>query len=297
MSQTFSPRSPLVHPRSPLVSRLGTLVPAAALAVALGATQIGCATARGSGSSSSTRPSPSAESATAAEPSEAQRRARMHYEIALDRMNTDRNPEAIGELLMAVRLDPNEKNVRLALAEAFRRAGRIDDTEEHLLAALQIDPNFHAARFNLAALYIERERYEEAIAQATVLLDDPTFPRPWRALTNVGWAEYKLGRLDEAALRLRRALDYREDYWPARLNLGILEAERGNREEAVEHFERVLESPSGPFAEAEARYRLAELYLAMGDRRGAIAQLNKASTLRPGGPWGKRSAETLQTLQ
>lgn len=292
MSQVLSRLSPR------FLSQLGTVVPAAALAVVLGATQIGCATARGSGSSSSaTKPTATADGATTAEPSETQRRARMHYEIALDRMNTDRNPEAIGELLMAVRLDPNEKNVRLALAEAFRRAGRIEDTEEHLIAALRIDPNFHAARFNLAALYIEQERYEEAIVEATVLLDDPTFPRPWRALTNVGWAEYKLGRLDEAARRLQRALDYRADYWPARLNLGILEAERGNREAAVEHFERVLESPSGPFAEAEARYRLAELYLAMGDRRGAIAQLNKASTLSPGGPWGKRSAETLQTLQ
>jgi Tfp pilus assembly protein PilF len=221
----------------------------------------------------------------------------MQYEVALDRMNTDRNPEAIGELLMAVRLDPEERNVRLALAEAYRRAGRIADAEEHLLAALQIDPTFHAARFNLAALYIEQSRYEDAIAPGTVLLDDPTFPRPWRALTNVAWAEYKLGRLDAADRRLRLALDYREDYWPARLNLGILEAERGNREQAAEQFERVLESPSGPHAEAEARYRLAELYLAKGDRRGAIAQLNKASTLRPGGPWGKRSAETLLTLQ
>ncbi len=296
-SPLVSPRSPLVSPLGPLVSRLGTLVPAVALAVVLGATQIGCATGGGSGSSSAKRSSASGDRATAAEPSEAQRRARMHYEIALDRMSTDRNPEAIGELLMAVRLDPEETRVRLALAEAFRRAGRLEDTEEHLLVALRIDPDFHAARFNLAALYIERERYEEAIAQASVLLDDPTFPGPWRALTNVGWAEYKLGRLDSAARRLQLALDYREDYWPARLNLGILEAERGNREQAVKHFERVLEIPSGPFAEAEARYRLAELYLAMGDRRGAIAQLSKASTLSPGGPWGKRSAETLQTLQ
>ncbi len=270
----------------------GRLVPVAALAVALGATQIGCATARGSGAATA-----AGESAAAAEPSDAQRRARMHYEVAIDRMATDRNPEAIGELLMAVRLDPNEKNVRLALAEAFRRADRLEDTEEHLLVALQIDANFHDARFNLAALYIQLGRYEEAIVQTSLLLEDPTFPRPWRALTNAGWAEYQLGRLDEAAARLQLALDYRPDYWPARLNLGILEADRGNRAEAVAHFERVLESPPDPSAEAEARYRLAELYLTLGDRRGAIAQLDRASTLSPGGPWSKRSAETLQTLQ
>lgn len=287
---------------SQALSRSGTrrsdmLLPALALAAALGLTQIGCATARGSGASGEPHASAPGAHAELSERTDAQRRARMHYEVALDRMKTGRNPEAIGELLMAVRLDPNEENLRLALAEAFRRSGRIADTETHLLAALQIDPNFHAARFNLAALYIEQERYQDALVETQRLLADPTFPRPWRALTNAGWAEYKLGRLGEAAAHLQLALDYKEDYWPARLNLGILEAERGNRAEAAAHFERVLEIPSGPYAEAEARYRLAELYLAMGDRRGAIAQLSKASTLRPSGPWGKRSAEALQSLQ
>jgi Tfp pilus assembly protein PilF len=278
-------------------SRLDSFLAVLSLSAALGATQIGCATAPGSNASAAPRTAVSHERAEVVERTDAQRRARMHYEVALDRMSSGRNPEAIGELLMAVRLDPNEQNVRLALAEAFRRAGRMQDTETHLLAALQITPDFHDARFNLAALYIELERYAEAIVETKRLLDDPTFPRPWRALTNAGWAEYKLGRLDEAAAHLQLALDYKEDYWPARLNLGILESERGHRTEAAAHFERVLEIPSGPSAEAEARYRLAELYLAMGDRRGAIAQLNKASILRPSGPWGRRSAETLQSLQ
>lgn len=282
---------------SRVLARFDTPFPAAALAVVLAVAQIGCATVPESGGSLADGSSATREGGDESGRTDAQRRARMHYEIALDRMRTDRNPEAIGELLMAVRFDPDDKNVRLALAEAFRRSGRVEETEQHLLAALQIDSMFHAARFNLAALYINQERYEEALAQTALLLDDPTFPRPWRALTNAGWAEYKLGRLDEAARHLQLALDYKGDYWPARLNLGILEAERGNRAEAVEHFERVLGSSSGPSAEAEARYRLAELYLAMGDRRGAIAQLNKASALHPSGPWGKRSAETLASLQ
>jgi Tfp pilus assembly protein PilF len=228
-------------------------------------------------------------------PTDAQRRARMHYEVAVDRMRTGRNPEAIGELLQAVRLDPADANIRLALAEAYRRGGRVAETEEHLRAALAIDPAFQAAHLNLSGLYIQLERYEEATVHARHLVDDPTFPSPWRALTNLGWAEYKLGNVDDAARHLRLALDYRDSYWPARLNLGILAADRGDRDQAIDHFERVLAAEPGPLAEAEARYRLAELYVSMGDKRRAIAQLSKASDLR--GPWGKRSAEYLQTLQ
>jgi len=278
------------------------LLAAGALAAALGAGALGCATsqaAQSSASSRGARPAPERKDgpAAAATLSDAQRRARMHYEVAIDRMRSGRNPEAIGELLEAVRLDPADANVRLALAEAYRRGGRLAETEEHLQAALQIDPNFQPALLNLAGLYIQLERYDDATVYARRLVDDPTYPHPWRALTNLGWAEYKLGRLDEAARHLRLALDFKDSYWPARLNLGILAADRGDRDQAIEHFEQVLEAGPGPMAEAEARYRLAELYVSMGDKRRAIAQLTRASDLRPSGPWGKRSAEYLQSLQ
>jgi Tfp pilus assembly protein PilF len=272
------------------------LLAAGAVAV-LGAGSLACVTTHTTRSlTTGARPTPPRTSEAAEPgPTDAQRRARMHYEVAVDRMRSGRNPEAIGELLQAVRLDPADANIRLALAEAYRRGGRVAETEQHLRAALEIDPDFQAAHLNLSGLYIQLERYEEATVHARHLVEDPTFPSPWRALTNLGWAEYKLGRVEEAAGHLRLALDYRESYWPARLNLGILAADRGDRDQAIEHFERVLTAEPGPLAEAEARYRLAELYVSMGDKRRAIAQLHKASDLR--GPWGKRSAEYLQSLQ
>lgn len=278
--------------RTPLLR----LLAAGALA-ALGAGSLACVTTHTTSSvSPGARAMPERKAETAeAGPTEAQRRARMHYEVAIDRMRSGRNPEAIGELLQAVRLDPADANIRLALAEAYRRGGRVAETEQHLREALAIDPDFQAAHLNLSGLYIQLERYEEATVHARHLVDDPTFPSPWRALTNLGWAEYKLGRVEEAAQHLRLALDYRESYWPARLNLGILAADGGDRDQAIEHFERVLVAEPGPLAEGEARYRLAELYVSMGDKRRAIAQLHKASDLR--GPWGKRSAEYLQSLQ
>jgi tetratricopeptide (TPR) repeat protein len=281
--------------------RLGTpslrLLAAGALAASLGAGSLGCASSQAASATRDARSQPERGAGPAAAPelTDAQRRARMHYEVAIDRMRAGRNPEAIGELLQGVRLDPADANLRLALAEAYRRSGRLAETEEHLRAALAIDPGFQAAHLNLSGLYIQLERYEEATRHLEVLLEDPTFPHPWRALTNLGWTEYKLGRPAEAERHLQLALDYKEDYWPARLNLGILAADRGDQDQAVDHFERVLASTPGPLAEAEARYRLAELYVAMGDKRSAIAELHKASDLR--GPWGKRSAEYLQSLQ
>jgi len=259
------------------------------LVLALGAPLFTACATTGSGRSSS--------ASEAAGPTDSQRRARMHYEVGLDRMREGRTPEAIGELLQAIRLEPNDAHMRLALAESYRRAGRYAEAEQHLKAALQIDPDFQEAHLNLSALYVQLERYQDSIVHSQRLIDDPTFPQPWRALTNLGWAELQLGQIDQAAQHLQFALDYKDDYWPARLNLGILEAKRGRPTQAIQHFERVLEAKPGPYAEAEVRYRLAEQYESLGDRRSAIQQLTRAVDLRPSGPWSKRSAEYLRTLQ
>ena len=276
--------------RSPARTRSCLWIAAAAALVALWST--GCA---------STRPprKPPEERPVAAkdEPTHDQRLARMHYEVGVEHLSTGRTPEAVGELLESTRLNPNDEQAQLALAEAYRRSGRMVEAEQHLLRALQIKPDYQQAHLNISALYMQLERYQEAVPHAQHLIDDPTYPYPWRALTNLGWAELQLGRLDSAAQHLAVALDYKPDYWPARLNLGILQAQRGNRAEAVQQFERVLEAQPGPLAEAEVRYRLAELRVAMGDRAAAIDQLTRATDLHPSGPWGKRSAEYLKSLQ
>lgn len=232
-----------------------------------------------------------------AELTDLQRRARMHYQVALDHLRGGRSPQAISELLTAERMDPTDAKIQLALAEAYREQGRGAETELHLRRALAIDPQFHQAELNLAAYYIQTERYAEAVPLLQGLLDDPTFPSPWRALTNLGWAEYRLGRLDEAHRSLSLAVDYRPDYWRARLNLGIVESERGNRAEAIAHFQRVLDGQPGPLAEAEVRFRLAEQLVSLGDRQAAVRHLMAASDLEPSGPWSRRSAEFLATLQ
>jgi type IV pilus assembly protein PilF len=227
---------------------------------------------------------------------EPQKRAQMHYQMGVDHLRQGRSPQAIGELLSAERFNPLDETIQFALAEAYRQQGRNAEAEAHLIRAIQIRPSYHEARLNLAAYYIQSERLDEAIPLLKQLLAEPTFPAPWRALTNLGWAEYRSGRLDEAHQHLTLAVDYRPEYWPARLNLGILESERGNRAEAIEHFERVLEGKPSPLAEAEVRYRLAEQLLSLGDKPGAVHHLTVASNLRPNGPWSKRSADYLKTL-
>jgi tetratricopeptide (TPR) repeat protein len=224
-------------------------------------------------------------------------RARAHHSVGATHLRDGRIALAIRELRAAEQLNPRDKWIQLALAEAYRRKSLSGDAERHLLKALALDASFQDARLTLSGLYIQMERYDESIAHARLLVEDPTFPKPWEALCNKGYALMMLEQRKEAREALELALEYHERYWRAQLNLGILDVQEGKRLDAMERFERVLGLRAGPLATAEVNYRMAEIYLSLGNRERAVEHLVAASSQRPGGTWGKRSEDTLKSLR
>lgn len=226
-----------------------------------------------------------------------ERKAQAHYKLGIQHLQQGQAALAIRELRVAEDLDARDEWTQLALAEAYRLKGLFAESESHLHKALRVRRDFQQARLNLSALYVQTERYDDAIAQTELLLDDPTFPVPWKALTNQGYAQYKLGRLGEARQSLELAVEYHDRYWQALLNLGILDADEGRRIEALERFDQVIALQPGPLAEAEANYRSGQIYVALGNRARALEHLEAAARARPSGTWGKQSEEYLRRLR
>jgi Tfp pilus assembly protein PilF len=225
------------------------------------------------------------------------RQAQSHYELGVDHLTHGRAELALRELLLANRLRPDHPPTHYALANAYLYKNRLADAEAHLLRALEINPGYHDARINLSTLYLQQRRWEEARAQTRILLGDPTYPAPWRAYSNQGWAELNLGLTAEARRDLETAREYSPGYWPAILNLGILEQQAGHHLEAEELFRRMLELDLDANAEAEANYRLAEIYISLGKRERALPHLMTAVARTPDGEWGRRSEEYLKLLR
>jgi type IV pilus assembly protein PilF len=228
---------------------------------------------------------------------DSERKARSHYSVAMNHLKEGRAGVAITELQKASALQPDDAWIHLALAEAYRLKSHNAEAEEHLMRALDIDPAFHAAKLNLSAIYIQAGRYEDAVKLSEELLADATFPIPWKALTNKGYAYFKLGRNGEARTALGTALEYHEQFWPALLDLAILDEAEQKHLEALEGYEAVLGLKPGPIATAEVHYRIATIYMQLGNRAKAMHHLTVASETRPSGVWGKRSADYLKRLR
>lgn len=226
-------------------------------------------------------------------------RARSHYDIGTDHVRTGQIEMALREYLAAASLEPLNPDYQLAVGLAYVRKQRYPEAEQHLKRAIEIAPDFHDARFNLSSLLIAMNRFDEARAEAQHLFDDPTFPAPWRALSNRGWAEYRLGRVDEARETFALARKFNPVYAPALLNLGILEAEQGRRPEAIQLFEALIAQRPAPSPEvvAEANFRLGEIYVSLGKRNRAVEYLTAAVVKAPSGPWGRKSEQALKLLR
>ena len=224
-------------------------------------------------------------------------------DVGIDLLYQGRTAMAIRKLKEAAARNPADPITYLSLGEAYRRKGMLAEAKSNLMLSLELnqdsqDYNHQETRLNLSALYIQLGQYEQARGQCETLVADPTFSTPWRALTNLGWAEYKLGHLVEARASFEEALEFHPRYAPAHLNLGMLDQTEQRWLAAIRHYELAAESNRmPPGAIAEANFHMAEIYVSMGQREKAISYFGLALERSPYGEWGEQSQSYLELLR
>ncbi|MFQ5515343.1 MAG: tetratricopeptide repeat protein [Myxococcota bacterium] len=231
------------------------------------------------------------------------RRAEASRQLASVKLSKGQVERAIVEYEQSLKLNERDPETHFGLSEAYRRKGYYDLAEEHLLRTLELDPLNLEARLNLGVVYMQQGRWEDAIRENDRLVKDPGFLRSERALVNRGWAHYKSGALEKAEEDFRAALATEPKNYFAHLNLGIVLYDAGRSAAAAEEFEEVLTilktRPAAVVAPllAQARYRLAQAHVKLGQRTQAVEQLRLAATEGGQGEWARRSREYLDLLQ
>lgn len=226
-----------------------------------------------------------------------------HRDLAEAKLSMGEPELAIKEYQAALVLHPDDAESHYGLALAYQQKNMLNDTERQFQETLRLDPTHLEARLALGVAYLQMERWNDAAGQFEMLIADPTFVRPTRALVNLGWAHYKSGNLELAKSDFQRALTQDRSNYVAQLDLGIVYYDQGDLVEAVSHFEACVkilaERPVkvyGP-VEAEARFRMAQAYVRLGKRDQALASLKVAVARGGESEWVRKSNDYLKVLQ
>ncbi len=150
--------------------------------------------------------------------------------------------EAMVHLRLALEIDKRSSNISAQayniLGNVWVDMGKIDESFEEYRSAESVDPNFAPLYVNRGWVYFKKGEYEKAkkdLKKALSLEDS------FKAHKNLALLYIEMGRYDEAEHHIDVALSKREadaDLWN---NRGVVFLKRGNWEEAEKFFRKALE--------------------------------------------------------
>ena len=150
------------------------------------------------------------------------------------------NNTAYAVLTSALANFPDELDLLYDVAMIAEKLDKIDIVEARLLRLIELKPdNAHALNALGYTLVDRTPRLAEGlllIERALLLAPDDPF-----IMDSVGWAHFRMGRLDEAEKHLRRALDQRPDPEIA-AHLGEVLWAKGDRDRAQDVWQSQLKS-------------------------------------------------------
>jgi type IV pilus assembly protein PilF len=201
-----------------------------------------------------------------------QQGAEIHYNLGINAQQAGDMRAALAEFETALNMDPGFPEAHNAIALLLNNAfGKPNDAVSHFQRALEIRPGYSEAKVNLGVVLSQQGRYDEAIKLFEEALNDMRYPTPYFAEGNLGWALYKKGDTKMALDHIRAAVTIEPKFCQGYRNLGIIESENGNLQDACRQF--------GSYREhcpevAEAYYREGACLAKLGQRDAARQQLN-----------------------
>ncbi len=166
-----------------------------------------------------------------------------------------------------------------ALAVEAMKHGDLAAAGAHVTKALQIKPNYPAARYTLGMVLVQQGDFNKAIEQYNLALQSSQPGTMAATIWNgLGGAKAQLGRLDEAVSDYRHALELNPNQADAYTNLGSALVAQGKFAEAAEMAEKAV--ALGPRS-ADAHACLASALMNLGHTDEAILQNRKALEFNP----------------
>ncbi len=179
---------------------------------------------------------------------------------------------AIIQLRNAIQLDPRYTAAHYELAQTYLRVGNRDAAFGEFQSTVALDPRNSDAQLQLASLLIARKQYDAAQATATKVLE--AYPQSASAHATLG-EKYAMTRDTAKAIpEFQRAIALDPTRFEYYASLAALRLSSGEPSAAAEVYqEAITRNPNS----AEARVGLGQFYFSQGKLREAETQMLAAS--------------------
>lgn len=220
--------------------------------------------------------------------------AEVHFILGLSYLQEQNPTLALKEFLKAEEYDPRDHRIQAALGQAYQLRKAYPLAEMHYLRALRLDRNNSQYKNNLGALYLDLQRWDDAIGYFRQAADDLLFTSQEMALTGLGLAYFQKGDHAKAIAAYREALDHRPRFVMARLRLGEVFFAQGETKQAIaEYLQALAVAPESVLA----HYRLGLAYLQGQETAKAKAAFATAYRLAPDSEAGRLAGNHLAILK
>jgi Tfp pilus assembly protein PilF len=235
----------------------------------------------------------------AADKENRRRESQASYQLALAFLNEGRPAPALKELHKAATLAPDDPEIQNALGLAYWARREFALAEEALKRAVELKADYSEAWNNLGALYLDEGRYGDAVTVLEQALANVFYGTQERALTNLGYALFKTGRLSDAEQRLRQALEINAVFPLAHKFLGMLLQSQDRHEEALVEFDLAARSfPVNALGQLSDVHRARGVsFFELGDRAAAKAAFEESWRLGPRTESGQAAKNYLKFLE
>lgn len=208
-----------------------------------------------------------------------ERESEIHYDLGIQVQSTDAQG-ALREFDRALELNPNMAEAHNAKGVLLHMSfGRLDEAIDTYKQALALKPTFSDVKTNLANVYLDQKRYDDAIALYDQALNDMLYSTPFIAHGNRGWALYKKGDLRAAVDAIKTATTLNPRFCLGHKNLGLVYEETGDLANACKAFTKFREQCPN-VSETYVRDAMCQLKLGAKDKAATVVEacFTKATT-------------------
>ncbi len=165
-----------------------------------------------------------------------EKQANIYYGKGTNQIALGKYTQALKSLLKAHELNPNRADINNNLGMAYYFKNRKQRAISFIQESLRIDPKHTDARLNLATIYTELGRFNEAQMQYNIVLDDLTYEYQHKTYYNLGMLNLKKNNFRKALNYFKQSLNESKNYCPAHFQIGELYYRNRSYKKALESY-------------------------------------------------------------